>query len=540
MNTKKIMSAIVLIAFAIVGCLSVEASIIATKPDVVRGAWSSDLDGGKAAALRDNVPLLVFWGNTGCSHCQALENAMNERAFTDWMAKNKIYMVFKEADLTVRSWILGIAKENGRRISAYPFAVVYWPKNASGNQVLEAFSAYKGNMGEFGADSRQNNVTQFITALDSLLAGWDPSGETPVDPVDPVHVHQWSNWSVTKAATCTTAGERRRTCSGVDCPNPVETQVVNALGHDWGAWTVVTPAAVGVAGVKQRTCKRCGEVETGVIPAVDPDPEHEEVDLAKVYKRTTKFEAVAYNGGDLFGKVDVSIGKYNARSHKVRLTVKISSFEGKTYTKSVSVVPNKFGGFEDVAMRFKNPVGDMLVNIEYNDGEFAISGEADEYQIENGDVTIGGVLDAEEMSFSIEMDELEPENEAYDFLFGALPSGVMATIRKGTSFSFGSSPKIKYVKFKEDGEKWYELAEFDEDRYPNVNAVKLTYKAATGVFTGTFKVYASNEDSIDFGKKPKLKTYSGKFNGMVIDGVGIGTASIKIGRRTYVGSCSLD
>jgi hypothetical protein len=67
----------------------------------------------------------------------------------------------------------------------------------------------------------------------------------------------------------------------------------------------------------------------------------------------------------------------------------------------------------------------------------------------------------------------------------------------------------------------------------------LTYKTATGAFSGSFKIYASNESDVDFGKKPTLKKYTAKFSGYVVDGVGVGTVSVKIGRKTYSGTCAL-
>ena len=98
---------------------------------------------------------------------------------------------------------------------------------------------------------------------------------------------------------------------------------------------------------------------------------------------------------------------------------------------------------------------------------------------------------------------------------------------------------IKYKKIKEDGYSWYELAEYDEERYPNTNGVKLSYKYKTGAFTGSFKIYASNEYSVDDGKKPTLKKYTAKIAGCVVNGEGLGTVTVKIGKKTYTGTCSL-
>jgi len=159
--------------------------------------------------------------------------------------------------------------------------------------------------------------------------------------------------------------------------------------------------------------------------------------------------------------------------------------------------------------------------------------------VEMGDIEIGGTLETEEMMFSVEFDELVPEKETYDFIVEA-PMGAVAEVKRGKTFSFGKSPTIKYKRFREDGDTWYELAEYDEERYSNVNAVKLTYKTTTGAFSGSFRIYASNELSVGEGKKPTLKKYTAKFSGYVVNGVGVGTVSVKIGRTTYTGTCSLD
>ncbi len=45
------------------------------------------------------------------------------------------------------------------------------------------------------------------------------------------HVHQWGEWTVTKAPTCEEEGTERRTCT-LD-PSHVETKPVAALGHQW-------------------------------------------------------------------------------------------------------------------------------------------------------------------------------------------------------------------------------------------------------------------------------------------------------------------
>ena len=60
--------------------------------------------------------------------------------------------------------------------------------------------------------------------------------------VEPPHEHEWSDWTVTKEATCTEDGEQTRSC---EC-GETETEVIPALGHDWN---------------EEGTCNNCGAVK---------------------------------------------------------------------------------------------------------------------------------------------------------------------------------------------------------------------------------------------------------------------------------------
>jgi len=73
---------------------------------------------------------------------------------------------------------------------------------------------------------------------------------------------------VTKAATCTTDGSQKRTCSR--CKN-VETQTIKATGHTFnGSYTVTKEATCTTAGTKVGKCTKCGTtVSTVEIPALD-------------------------------------------------------------------------------------------------------------------------------------------------------------------------------------------------------------------------------------------------------------------------------
>ena len=78
--------------------------------------------------------------------------------------------------------------------------------------------------------------------------------------------HEYGEWTVTKEATCTEAGEKTRTCA--KC-GEVDTKAVEALGHKWGEWETTKKATCKAKGEKTHTCERCGEVETKSIKKAD-------------------------------------------------------------------------------------------------------------------------------------------------------------------------------------------------------------------------------------------------------------------------------
>lgn len=76
--------------------------------------------------------------------------------------------------------------------------------------------------------------------------------------------HKFGAWEVTKAATCTETGSQKHVCSVCQAE---ETQTIKALGHKFGKWVVTKEATRTETGLKTRTCETCGEIETKIIPA---------------------------------------------------------------------------------------------------------------------------------------------------------------------------------------------------------------------------------------------------------------------------------
>lgn len=77
--------------------------------------------------------------------------------------------------------------------------------------------------------------------------------------------HQWGEWVVDVAATCTTTGQRHRQC--LLNVHHTEQQTVAALNHNL-QWRTTVPATCTTTGLREQYCTRCGEiVATETIPA---------------------------------------------------------------------------------------------------------------------------------------------------------------------------------------------------------------------------------------------------------------------------------
>ena len=101
-----------------------------------------------------------------------------------------------------------------------------------------------------------------------------------------------------------------------------------------------------------------------------------------------------------------------------------------------------------------------------------------------------------------------------------LPAGE-PVIPKGGKWSFNKNATVKWVRDRETKE--YGLVVDTSKGKTNRSSMKLTYTPKTGVFKGSFKLYAL--EGAD-GKK-KLKKYTVNVIGFVVDGKGTGEATCK-------------
>ena len=101
-------------------------------------------------------------------------------------------------------------------------------------------------------------------------------------------------------------------------------------------------------------------------------------------------------------------------------------------------------------------------------------------------------------------------------------------VAKGGKWAFGKASSVKYAK--DAKTKALTLTVNDRNGTAgNKSAMKLTYTPKTGVFKGSFKVYAI--------RGGKLKKFTVKVNGVVVDGEGTGIG--KLAKPTVTWSVSV-
>lgn len=242
-------------------------------------------------------------------------------------------------------------------------------------------------------------------------------------------------------------------------------------------------------------------------------------------KPMTKQAYIVNEDGTYAGLATITTSK-KSKKGKVSVKVAFKLAAGKNATASkTAFTPDEDGTITATWSSVKN-LGAVEMTIT-SDGE--VSGMAgayefaDEYETDDddddGETFVHGLH-----TFSVDADDYETP-EDYDLILETIPDLEIVT-SNAKSWNCGKAPSIKYKKFKEDGETWYELIGLDDENKTNISGLKLKYNSKKATFTGSFKVYATNEGSIEKGK-PKLKKYSFSVSGRISGGTATGTATCK-------------
>lgn len=93
------------------------------------------------------------------------------------------------------------------------------------------------------------------------------SGTSTITVIPKACSHEYANWDITKVATCTENGERKRVCT--KCGS-TETEVVFATGHQYSdEWTIIKNATCSEYGEKKHLCMTCGVADETTVEIID-------------------------------------------------------------------------------------------------------------------------------------------------------------------------------------------------------------------------------------------------------------------------------
>ena len=222
--------------------------------------------------------------------------------------------------------------------------------------------------------------------------------------------------------------------------------------------------------------------------------------------KKAKLQGVVYQGDMVLGIAQIDVGK-PTRKGQVKVGGSIAFIDGRT-------------------SRLKATTVDLPANTPIDTGALQVKGEDDALTLTIGDdgftgkmgemklrtTKVGGDWTRSDASVCVEFYSEFPE-EVFDEL---IPCGE-PVIPKNGKWSCEKAANISWKKDKATGE--FHLAGDDDPRRPNLAALKLNYSPRTGVFKGSFKLYALQNN--------RLKKYGVKVNGVVVNGQGFGMAILK-------------
>jgi hypothetical protein len=221
-------------------------------------------------------------------------------------------------------------------------------------------------------------------------------------------------------------------------------------------------------------------------------------------KKAETLRGAAYYGAEVMGVVELKIGKVSNKGTS-KISGSVTTLAGKKYkVKAQSVyVDDKMA--ISVYLEVKG-LGALAFALGSKDGKNVFAGALGKWHVQTANVggnwTKGGataVVAVEDVSAF-----------AGTVLVDLLPTNVTAKVSRG-KWAFDKAASIKF--------KNGALTGIDDPKKPNLSGMKLSYTPKTGMFKGSFKVYALNGT--------KLVKYTMSVTGVVIDGVGHGKATCK-------------
>ncbi|MGN0832457.1 MAG: hypothetical protein ACI4RD_02255 [Kiritimatiellia bacterium] len=135
---------------------------------IVPGEWTSQFTAAKAYAEANDIPLIAFWGNKGCPHCDYTEKAMtNSAEFAEWMARRQCVMSYNIGQVTEDKEQKAAFSFLSSAGSSFPFMGVYWK-----GHTLTGLRAGKDKACFTAPDKSANWI---MAKVDSYLTDYEPA-----------------------------------------------------------------------------------------------------------------------------------------------------------------------------------------------------------------------------------------------------------------------------------------------------------------------------------------------------------------------------
>ncbi len=222
-----------------------------------------------------------------------------------------------------------------------------------------------------------------------------------------------------------------------------------------------------------------------------------------------------YYGCDVVGVVELKVGKIKNYQAKVSGTVTL--LNGKKH----SIKSQKCGFGDKMATVLNLDVkgqGSMRIAIGNMGGANVFSGSLGKWHVQSANV--GGNWSKASATATVEAGNVSMFPGVV--LEGLLPTNEVAVVSRG-KWAFAKAASVKWTKPKagqaavmQDASGKGLVVDTAKGK-TNLSGLKLTYTPKKGTFKGSFKVYAM--------QGTKLKKYTVKVSGVVVDGVGDGVAT---------------
>ena len=346
------------------------------------------------------------------------------------------------------------------------------------------------------------------------FTGWQPALPETVPASNATYTAQWTvnRYTVTFDANGGDGGWSRSMDYGAALSAPTVTRPLCTFE----GWTPAVAATVPAENVTYtaRWSEPCYDV-------LDEDDVAEEPYEAA---KAVTLMGAAYDGnGAVVGVVELKLGKVS--KGKSKISGSFTGLDGKKISiKAVTVTGIDGSAPVSVSLAVKGH-GTMDVTIGGSRFAGSLGGKYHVQSAAVGGAWAGGTAKA---TVDSEIGDLArfPGTLLTDFL----PDEETATVKNG-KWTFAKAASVKWAKPKKGAAlpELYDEASgkgliIDTSKgKTNLSGLKLTYTPKTGIFKGSFKVYALEGS----GKKTKLKTYTVNVNGFALDGVGYGTATCK-------------